>query len=114
MPSRWRGRRRSGRRGPDREVYWHGVQGGRGRAEGAAVAGRAKPRLRKKRPRAGESGEVEIPAYAALQVEASWTCWWSTSTGIQFGDYHVLAAVGVDATGRKHVLSIFMRRDDTD
>ena len=23
-----------------------------------------------------------------------------------FGDYHVLAAVGVDATGRKHVLGL--------
>ena len=26
--------------------------------------------------------------------------------GIVFGDYHVLAAVGVDATGRKHVLGL--------
>ena len=26
--------------------------------------------------------------------------------GIQFGDYHVLAAVGVDASGRKHVLGL--------
>ena len=26
--------------------------------------------------------------------------------GIQFGDYHVLAAVGVDADGRKHVLGL--------
>ncbi len=28
-----------------------------------------KPRLRKKRPRADEPGEVEIPAYTALQVD---------------------------------------------
>ncbi len=28
-----------------------------------------KPRLRKKRPRAEEPGEVEIPAYAALQAD---------------------------------------------
>ena len=26
--------------------------------------------------------------------------------GLVFGDYHVLAAVGVDATGRKHVLGL--------
>ena len=29
----------------------------------------AKPRLRKKRRRAGESGEVEVPAYTALQAD---------------------------------------------
>ena len=57
-----------GRRGTDREVYWHGVQGGR-----IALKERqlrvAKPRLRKKRRRAGESGEVEVPAYTALQAD---------------------------------------------
>ena len=51
----------------DREVYWHGVQGGR-----VALKERqlrvAKPRLRKKRRRADESGEVEVPAYSALQA----------------------------------------------
>ena len=30
--------------------------------------------------------------------------------GIVFGDYHVLAAVGVDATGRRHVLGLRGRR----
>ena len=29
----------------------------------------SKPRLRKKRPRGGESGEVEVPAYVALQAD---------------------------------------------
>ena len=56
------------RRGPDREVYWHGVQGGR-----VALKERqlrvARPRLRKKRRRADESGEVEVPAYTALRAD---------------------------------------------
>ena len=60
------GPKEQGRRDADRELYWHGVQAGR-----VALKERqlrvAKPRLRKKRPRAGESGEVEIPAYTALQ-----------------------------------------------
>ena len=62
------GPKAQGRRGPDRKVYWHGVQAGR-----VALTERrlrvAKPRLRKKRPRAGESGEVEIRAYAALRAD---------------------------------------------
>ena len=124
----------------------------------------AKPRLRKKRPRAGESGEVEIPAYTALQgnrrladrmlelmlhgvstrkyepvlpamaeqvgisksevsretIEAGTRVLQELAErdlseldvlvvyldGIQFADYHVLAAVGVDADGRKHVLGL--------
>ena len=122
----------------------------------------AKPRLRKKRRRAGESGEVEVPAYTALQadqgladrmlelvmngvstrryasvlpemadqvgisksevsretIEAGTRVLKELAErdlsaldvlvvyvdGIVFGDYHVLAAVGVDATGSKHVL----------
>ena len=59
------GPKAQGRRGPDREVYWHGVQGGR-----VALKERqlrvAKPRLRKKRRRADELGEVEVPAYTVL------------------------------------------------
>ena len=122
----------------------------------------AKPRLRKKRRRADESGEVEVPAYTALQadqrladrmlelvlngvstrryeqvlpamadqvgiskseisretIEAGTRVLQELAErdlseldvlvvyldGIVFGDYHVLAAVGVDATGRKHVV----------
>ena len=157
------GPKAQGRRGPDREVYWHGVQGGR-----VALKERqlrvAKPRLRKKRRRADESGEVEVPAYTALQadqrladrmlelvlngvstrryeqvlpamadqvgisksevsretIEAGTRVLEELAErdlseldvlvvyldGIVFGDYHVLAAVGVDATGRKHVLGL--------
>ena len=157
------GSRAQGRRGSDREVYWQGAQGGR-----VALKERqlrvAKPRLRKKRPRAGESGEVEIPAYTALQadrrqadrmlelvlngvstrryasvlpaladqvgisksevsretIEAGTRVLQELAErhlseldvlvvyldGIQFGDYHVLAAVGVDVRGRKHVLGL--------
>ena len=62
------GPKAQGRRGPDREVYWHGVQGGR-----VALKERqlrvARPRLRKKRRRADESGEVEVPACTALQAD---------------------------------------------
>jgi len=61
------GPKAQGRRGADRKVYWHGVQGGR-----VALKERqlrvAKPRLRKKRRRADESGEVEVPAYTAPQA----------------------------------------------
>ena len=157
------GPKEQGRRGGDRELYWHGVQAGR-----VALKERqlrvAKPRLRKKRPRAGESGEVEIPAYTALRgdrrladrmlelvlhgvstrkyepvlpatadqvgisksevsretIEAGTRVLQELAErdlseldvlvvyldGIQFGDYHVLAAVGVDADGRKHVLGL--------
>ena len=155
------GPKEQGRRGGDRELYWHGVQAGR-----VALKERqlrvAKPRLRKKRPRAGESGEVEIPAYTALRgdrrladrmlelvlhgvstrkyepvlpamteqvgisksevsretIEAGTRVLQELAErdlseldvlvvyldGIQFGNYQVLAAVGVDADGRKHVL----------
>jgi putative transposase len=157
------GPKEQGRRDADRELYWHGVQAGR-----VALKERqlrvAKPRLRKKRPRAGESGEVEIPAYTALQgnrrladrmlelmlhgvstrkyepvlpamaeqvgisksevsretIEAGTRVLQELAErdlseldvlvvyldGIQFADYHVLAAVGVDADGRKHVLGL--------
>ena len=157
------GPKAQGRRGTDREVYWHGVQGGR-----VALKERqlrvAKPRLRKKRRRAGESGEVEVPAYTALQadqgladrmlelvmngvstrryasvlpemadqvgisksevsretIEAGTRVLKELAErdlsaldvlvvyvdGIVFGDYQVLAAVGVDATGSKHVLGL--------
>ena len=157
------GPKAQGRRGADRGVYWHGVQGGR-----VALKERqlrvAKPRLRKKRRRADESGEVEVPAYTALQanqgladrmlelvmngvstrryarvlpkmadqvgisksavsretIEAGTRVLAELAErdlseldvlvvyvdGIVFGDYHVLAAVGVDATGRKHVLGL--------
>ena len=62
------GPKEQGRRDADRELYWHGVQAGR-----VALKERqlrvAKPRLRKKQPRAGEPGEVEIPAYTALAAD---------------------------------------------
>ena len=157
------GPKEQGRRDADRELYWHGVQAGR-----VALKERQlrvdKPRLRKKRPRADEPGEVEIPAYAALQadqpladrmlevvlqgvstrkyetvlpaladqvgvsksevsretIEAGTRVLKELAErslgeldvlvvyldGIVFGDYHVLAAVGVDANGRKHVLGL--------
>lgn len=157
------GPKAQGRRTPERAVYWHGVQAGR-----VALKERqlrvAKPRVRKKRPRADESGEVEIPAYTAMQaddrladrmlelvmngvstrryasvlpamaeqvgisksevsretIEAGTRVLEELAErdlseldvlvvyldGIQFSDFHVLAAVGVDATGRKHVLGL--------
>ena len=157
------GPKEQGRRDADRELYWHGVQAGR-----VALKERQlrvdKPRLRKKRPRADEPGEVEVPAYTALQadqpladrmlevvlqgvstrkyetvlpaladqvgvsksevsretIEAGTRILKELAEralgeldvlvvyldGIVFGDYHVLAAVGVDADGRKHVLGL--------
>ena len=157
------GPKEQGRRDADRDLYWHGVQAGR-----VALKERQlrvdKPRLRKKRPRADEPGEVEIPAYTALQadqpladrmlelvlqgvstrkyekvlpaladqvgvsksevsretIEAGTRVLKELAErdlgkldvlvvyldGIVFGNYHVVAAVGVDADGRKHVLGL--------
>jgi putative transposase len=53
----------------DRDVVYHGSQAGR-----VALKERqlrvTKPRLRKKNPKPGEPGEVEIPAYEAMQKDA--------------------------------------------
>lgn len=51
-----------------REVYYHGRQSGRVALQERQLRV-TKPRLRKKRPAEGESGEVEIPAYAAMQKD---------------------------------------------
>ena len=52
----------------DREIAYHGTQKGR-----VALKERQlrvdKPRLRRKKPQPGEAGEVEIPAYAAMQKD---------------------------------------------
>jgi transposase-like protein len=147
----------------DRDVVYHGSQAGR-----VALKERqlrvTKPRLRKKDPKPGEPGEVEVPAYEAMQKDSrladrmldilisgvstrryehvlpamAETVGVSKSEvsreaieagerllnelaerdfsgtdilavwidGIQLGSYHVLCAVGVDATGRKHVLAL--------
>src|SRR5262245_46121988 len=53
----------------DRDVVYHGRQGGR-----VALKERqlrvTKPRLRRKAPKPGEPGEVEIPAYEAMQKDS--------------------------------------------
>lgn len=154
------GPRQQGKRS-ERAVYYHGTQKGR-----VALKERQlrvdKPRLRKKQAREGEPGEVEIPAYAALQKDTRLadrmleimmagvsTRRYATVLpemaeqvgisksqvsrefiasgerllkqlaerdfseldllvvyldGVQFGPYHVICAVGVDAGGHKHVL----------
>ena len=156
------GPRQQGRKS-DREVYWHGSQPGR-----VALRERQlrveKPRLRKKKPRRGDTGEVEIPAYEAMRKDAKLAdrmlgiLMRGVSTrnyrevlpkmadqvgisksqvsrenieagerllrelaerdfsekdilivyidGMRFGPYHVIAAVGVDAKGHKHVLGL--------
>jgi len=147
----------------DRPFYWHGTQPGR-----VALAERQlrvdKPRLRKRQTTAGEPGEAEIPAYAALRkdqrladrmlsilmrgvstrnyrevlpemaeqvgvsksqvsrenIEAGERLLKELAErdfsqhdllilyidGLRFGDYLVIAAVGVDAAGQKHVLAL--------
>ena len=70
------GPKEQGRRDADREVYWHGVQAGR-----VALKERQlqvdKPRLRKKRRRAAEPGEVEIPRIRRCRRTSGWRtgCW---------------------------------------
>jgi putative transposase len=53
----------------DRDVIYHGSQGGR-----IALKERqlrvSKPRLRRKTPKPGEPGEIEIPAYEAMQKDS--------------------------------------------
>ena len=66
------GPKEQGRRDADRELYWHGAQTGR-----VALKERQlhveRPRLRKKRPRADEPGEVEIPgAPGKLTKDSRW------------------------------------------
>lgn len=157
------GPKEQGRPDTDRALYWHGVQAGRVALKERQVRV-DKPRLRKPRLRADEPGEVEVPAYTALQaygwvadrmlelvlrgvstrkyetvlpavaeqvgvsksevsretIEAGTRVLKELADrdlsdldvlvvyldGIVFGDYHVLAAVGVDADGRKHVLGL--------
>ena len=156
------GPRQQGRRS-DRDVYWHGSQPGR-----VALRERQlrveKPRLRKKKPRPGDTAEVEIPAYEAMRKDTKLAdrmlaiLMRGVSTrnyrevlpkmadqvgisksqvsrenieagerllrelgerdfsekdllivyidGMRFGPYHVIAAVGVDAEGKKHVLGL--------
>jgi putative transposase len=53
----------------DRDVVYHGSQTGRVALKERQLRVQ-KPRLRKKSPKAGEPGEVEIPAYEAMQKDA--------------------------------------------
>lgn len=154
------GPREQGKRS-DREIVYHGTQRGRVKLKERQL-NVTKPRLRRKRPRDGEPGEVEIPAYAAMHddrrladrmleilmrgvstrnyaevlPEMAETVGVSKSQvsrefveaggrllqelaernfsgtdllaiyvdGLQFGPYHVICALGVDAEGHKHVL----------
>jgi putative transposase len=157
------GPRQQGKRGNQREFYYHGTQPGR-----VALKERQlrvdKPRLRKKRPRPAEVAEAEIPAYEAMRkdgrladrmlailmrgvsmrkykevlpemaeqvgisksqvsrenIEAGERLLKDLAErdfsdkeiliiyidGIQFGGYHVIASVGVDTDGHKHVLGL--------
>lgn len=157
------GPRQQGKRGNQREFYYHGRQSGR-----VALKERQlrvdKPRLRKKRPRPAEVAEAEIPAYEAMRkdgrladrmlailmrgvstrkyrevlpemaqqvgisksqvsrenIEAGERLLKALAArdfsdkeilivyidGIQFGDCHVIGAVGVDTDGHKHVLGL--------
>jgi hypothetical protein len=60
----------------DREIAYHGRQAGR-----VALKERqlrvTRPRLRKKKPRPGEAGEIEIPATRPCARMAGWPigCW---------------------------------------
>jgi len=154
------GPKQRGKRGPDREAYWHGSQPGV-----VSLAERklrvTKPRLRRKG--AGAGGELEVPAYEAMRggrlgermleillsgvstrrykdvlpqmadavgisksevsrqtIEAGERVLQDLAErrfddkeiliiyidGIQFGSHHIVAAVGVDGRGRKHVLGL--------
>jgi transposase-like protein len=155
------GPKQAGRERPEGEAWWYGRQAGQVYLSDRKVR-LERPRLRRKGRGAG--GEVEGPAYEAMQrpggvadrmleillagvstrryrdvipemadtvgvskssvsretIEAServlaelmerrldaWDLLVVYLDGIQFGGYHVLAAVGVDTDGRKHVLGV--------
>ena len=137
------GVKQAGRSRTEDDTVWYGRQGG--------VVYLSDRKVRVERPRlrrrgAGEGGEVEVPAYAAMRrpgavadrmlevlmagvsksavsretVEAServlkelmerrldaWDLLVIYLDGIQMGSHHVLAAVGVDSDGKKHVLGV--------
>ena len=137
------GVKQAGRSRAEDDTVWYGRQGG--------VVYLSDRKVRVERPRlrrrgAGEGGEVEVPAYAAMRrpgavadrmlevlmagvsksavsretVEAServlkelmerrldaWDLLVIYLDGIQMGSHHVLAAVGVDSDGKKHVLGV--------
>ena len=132
------GVKQAGRSRAEDDTVWYGRQGG--------VVYLSDRKVRVERPRlrrrgAGEGGEVEVPAYAAMRrpgavadrmlevlmagvsretVEAServlkelmerrldaWDLLVIYLDGIQMGAHHVLAAVGVDSDGKKHVLGV--------
>ena len=147
----------------DREVVYHGQRTGRVSLKERQLRVQ-KPRLRKRNTLPGESAEVEVPAYQAMQkegrladrmleimmagvstrryeevlpemaeqvgisksqvsrefIEAGQRMLQSLAEkdlseldilvvyidGIQFGQYHVICAMGVDSGGHKHVLGL--------
>jgi transposase-like protein len=155
------GPKQAGRARGENEAVWYGRQGGQVYLSERKVRVE-RPRLRRRG--AGEGGEVEVPAYAAMRrpgsladrmleilmagvstrkytrvigeladtvgvsksavsretIEAServlkglmerrldaWDLLVVYVDGIQFGAHHVVAAVGVDSDGRKHVLGM--------
>jgi transposase-like protein len=155
------GPKQAGRARGENEAVWYGRQGGQVYLSERKVRVE-RPRLRRRG--AGEGGEVEVPAYAAMRrpgsladrmleilmagvstrkyarvigeladtvgvsksavsretIEAServlkelmerrldaWDLLVVYVDGIQFGAHHVVAAVGVDSDGKKHVLGM--------
>ena len=132
------GVKQAGRSRAEDDTVWYGRQGGMVYLSDRKVRVE-RPRLRRRG--AGEGGEVEVPAYAAMRrpgavadrmlevlmagvsretVEAServlkelmerrldaWDLLVIYLDGIQMGSHHVLAAVGVDSDGKKHVLGV--------
>ena len=128
------GVKQAGRSRAEDDTVWYGRQGG--------VVYLSDRKVRVERPRlrrrgAGEGGEVEVPAYAAMRRPGAvadrmlevlmagvstrkygrvigemerrldaWDLLVIYLDGIQMGSHHVLAAVGVDSDGKKHVLGV--------
>jgi len=59
------GPKQRGKADEARDVYWYGTQRGRVSLKERQLRV-AKPRLRKKQTKAGEPGEVDVPAYEAM------------------------------------------------
>ena len=157
------GPKQAGKARPAGEAVWYGRQSGQVYLSDRKVRVE-RPRLRRRGQGTGTGGEVEVPAYEAMNrpgpvgqrmleillagvstrkyarvipamaetvgvsrsavsretIEAServleelmerrldgWDLLVIYLDGIQFGDYHVLGAVGVDVEGKKHVLGV--------
>ena len=114
------GPKEQGRRGGDRELYWHGDRRLADRMLELVLHGVSTRKYEPVLPAMADQVGISKSEVSRETIEAGTRVLQELAErdlseldvlvvyldGIQFGDYHVLAAVGVDADGRKHVLGL--------